>query len=118
KLERALVPEAELVAVTERLLDVVADELVTGLVRLEPAGSALMQLRPALLRQAGVRRVADQNVAAAKAGVGGRRLPVGLDQVLAHEPEQDRPEPAALLAIQELGNGTPAELLPDHRGAL
>ena len=75
----------ELGPVAERLLEVVADDLlvpgrpVARLV-LEPAGERLVQLRPRRLRDRVVGRVADHQVAEPKGVLGGEIRSVGADR--------------------------------------
>jgi hypothetical protein len=80
----------ELRSVPDRLLEVIADDLVefAGSLAgplLEPAGVPLVQHRAPLLRDRIVGRVSDHQVAKAERPLSREDWPLGTDQLLAHE---------------------------------
>ena len=104
---------SELVSIEVGLLEVVAEELVRGVVKLEPADEALVEVGACPLRDPGVGRVPDQRVPEAETVLAGDARHGGLDELAADEPEQRRPE--SLVAAVEGGHGSGPELLADDR---
>ena len=92
--ERGIVGKVELGAVRECLLEVVAEDLVelheARRVFLQPGGQALMQICAGRLGERLVCRVADQQVAEAKAVLARDLRSVRPDQLLAHERSEAR----------------------------
>jgi DNA topoisomerase-3 len=89
---RFLVDSSDLHAVAERLLQVVADELVRAAVAIEPVGGTLVQLGSNRLGNAAVRDVANENVVEAKPSL--RPRLTRLQQPATHERKQGgHPEP-------------------------
>ena len=117
-----LVEEAEGGPRPERLLEVVADDLLdfcepAGSLFLEPAGDQLVQGGAELLRERPVAGVLDEDVAELEgsfAGVGRLRS----DELLAYERFQPPVEHAGLLLGQELEEEVAGELLADRGRAL
>ena len=115
--ERALrlTVEAQLCAEAKRLLEVVRDDLVQLERRprrpFDPLGEASVEVSAKLLRQGGVRRVADQQMAEPKR-VLARLRP---DQLLAHQVRQEPIDVAANLFGRQLCDGPRVEHLPLDR---
>ena len=110
---------AELAAVADGLLEVVADDLVQLnelLVGVEPLREALVELSPNALWERVVSRVADQEVAEAKAVVARQLRAVGSDELPPHERSQARRH-LSLLRCKRL-HRTPVEELALDRSPL
>ena len=92
--DRVVRRHPELGAIAARLLQVVAEDLVEldqiAAVLGEPAGEALVQLRPRRLRERVVGGVADQQVPEAEGVLAGKLALVGADELLANERGQAR----------------------------
>ena len=115
------VDRAELAQMLVGLLEVPAERLVVldgprG-ARLQPVGEAAVQLRAGVLEQAPVGRVADQHVMEAQHRLAEEPAGVGFDELAAPQRLEPRVE-IADLARQELGQRSPREVPPDHRGPL
>ena len=108
-----VIDRAKLLLQPERLLEVIADDLlVLTAIRLEPASEPLVQLRAQLLRHAVVRGIANQLVPKPERildGEDGRAI--RSNQLLAHEPRQSR------TLATDLHERSSPEFLADHRGA-
>ena len=113
---------AELQAQAERLLQVVADDLVEvgSLDRapLHPAGEALVQVGTRALRQRLVGRVPDQDVPEAETVLARDGATVGPDELLADEGLQVPSHVALLPGRRQLGDGAPEKHLAHHGRAL
>ena len=97
--------------VPERLLQVVADDLVEldqlGAACFQPGGEAFVQLRAGRLGQRFVRRIPNQEVAEAVAVFPGQLRVLGADEVLAHQ--SDEPSVDRRLVLDERCNAAPVE---------
>ena len=106
--------DAELIQVAERLLEVMADDLVEldeiGADLVQPAGEPLVEVRARRLRERVVRRVADEDVPEAERVVAGQLRALRPHELLAHEAEQTGTGPAdrPARAPARPSRGTPA----------
>ena len=105
------------------LLEVVADRLLELAARLagrllEPAGIALVQLRPRLLRHALVGCLADERVAKAKCLLARRVRWIGAQELLAHEREDQLRQAICRPGGEERGDRRQREALTDDGRAL
>ncbi len=118
--EHGIVGQVELGAVREGLFEVVAEDLVEldelGPVLLQPGAQALMEIRAGRLGERLVRRVAEQQVAEAKAVLARDLRSVRPDQLLADERGEARGD-LRLLGCECL-DSTPVEDLALDRAAL
>ena len=124
--ERASAPGRrgpELLSVPERLLEVVADDLVLLLGAIaadaaDPRGEPLVQVRPALLGDRVVRRVADQDVPESERLLAGDHRAIRPHELLADQRADQIGRIVTQAVGEQVADGAGVELLADHRGAL
>ena len=120
---RLVVERPERLSVPERLLEVVADDLVLLLGAIaadasDPRGEPLVQVRSALLGDRLVRGVADQDVAEAERLLAGDHRAIRPHELLADQRTDQVGCVVAQVLGEQVANGAGVELLADHGGAL
>src|SRR6185312_533076 len=106
---RVLVERSQLLAIPERLLVVVTDDLVEltrGCPR-RPVGISLMEKRTQFFRDAGVGSIADERVSEAVCVLATRTC---TEEILARQAEQLGVDNLTLRVVGELEHGAPHEL--------
>ena len=120
---RLVVERPERLSVPERLLEVVADDLVLLLGALaadaaDPRGEPLVQVGAAFLGDRLVRGVADQDVAEAERLLAGDHRAIRPHELLADQRTDQVGRVGAEVLGEQVPDGAGVELLADDRGAL